>query len=257
MRITPAEAAIIGTSLGATATLSAAWTTQRATSRRERERRIRDHRVATYEDLMSTVHTYAQLRAHTRQTFDLPQLEGVRNEALHSPAAPAARIELYSSERPREACEKSFDGMQRWLEAWEDRHDQGPDVRLPSRADGLWRKFTDRVEESEAADSELLDLLLADIHGERKRSSPSSPGRFLGIKLSVTTSGSSASWETSIGKSRTRRTRRENMPRAPASPLWVMRAPLGKGEVRPSCRRRTWPSAHGPWTCPAPGPAPR
>lgn len=74
MRITPAEAAIIGTSLGATATLSAAWITQRATSRRERERRLWDRRVATYDDLMSTVHTYAQLRAHTRRSFDLPEL---------------------------------------------------------------------------------------------------------------------------------------------------------------------------------------
>ena len=205
MRITPAEAAIIGTSLGATATLSAAWITQRATSRRERERRIWDRRVATYDDLMSTVHTYAQLRAHTRQTFDLPQLEGVRNDALHSAATLAARIELYSSEKLREACEESFDGMRRWLEAWEEWHDQGEDIRLPSKADGLWKKFTDRVEESEAADSELLDLLVADIHGERKRSIPSPPGRFLGIRLSVTTSGSSASWETSIGKSRSKK----------------------------------------------------
>ena len=170
MRITPAEAAIIGTSLGATATLSAAWITQRAISRRERERRLWDRRVATYDDLMSTVHTYAQLRAHTRRTFDLPQLEGVRSEALHSAAALAARIELYSSERLREACERSFDGMQRWLEAWEEWHNQGEDIRLPSQADGLWKRFTKRVVEAEEADSELLRLLLADVHGERKGS---------------------------------------------------------------------------------------
>lgn len=205
MRITPAEAAIIGTSLGATATLSAAWITQRATSRRERERRLWDRRVATYDDLMSTVHAYAQLRAHTRQTFDLPHLEDLRGEALHSAATLAARIELYSSERLREACEKSFDGMQRWLEAWEEWHHQGEAVRLPSQADGLWRKFTDRVDEAKEADSELLDLLLSDIHGEQKRSRFSPPGRSLGIKLSVTTSGSSTSWETSIGKRRSKR----------------------------------------------------
>ncbi|MFJ8779710.1 hypothetical protein [Streptomyces sp. NPDC102476] len=205
MRITPAEAAIIGTSLGATATLSAAWITQRATSTRERERRLWDRRVATYDDLMSTVHTYAQLRAHTRRSFDLPELEGVRSEALHSAAALAARIELYSSERLREACETSFDGMQRWLEAWEEWHEQGAAVRLPSQADGLWKKFTKRVEEAEEADSELLALLLADIHGERRRSRRLPAGRFLGIKLSVTTSGSSASGETVIGKKASRK----------------------------------------------------
>ncbi|MGK3938147.1 hypothetical protein ABK046_06905 [Streptomyces caeruleatus] len=200
MRITPAEAAIIGTSLGATATLSAAWITQRATSRRERERRLWDRRVATYDDLMSTVHTYAQLRAHTRRTFDLPELEGVRNEAMHSAAALAARIELYSSAPLREACERSFDGMQRWLEAWEEWHEQGPSVRLPSQADGLWKKFTKRVEEAEEADSELLELLLADVHGERRGPRSRPVGRHLGIRLSVTTSGSAASWETVIGK---------------------------------------------------------
>jgi hypothetical protein len=74
---------------------------------------------------MSTVHTYAQLRAHTRRGFDLPEPEGVRGEVLHSAAALAARIELCSSERLRKACETSFDGMQRWLEAWEEWHEQG------------------------------------------------------------------------------------------------------------------------------------
>ncbi|MFE3854950.1 hypothetical protein ACFXPN_27935 [Streptomyces griseorubiginosus] len=184
MRITPAEAAIIGTSLGATATLSAAWLTQRATSRRERERRLWDRRVATYDDLMSTVHTYAQLRAHTRRSYELPELEGVRSEALHSAAALAARIELYSSERLREACERSFDGVQRWLLAWEEWHEQGPAVRLPSQADGLWKKFTKRVEEAEKADSELLELLLADVHGARRTPWRHRRGRLLGKKAS-------------------------------------------------------------------------
>jgi hypothetical protein len=167
VHISPTEAALIGTSLGATATLSAAWLTQRSTSRRERERRLWDRRVATYDDLMSTVHTYAQLRALTRRSFDLPELEGVRSEALHSAATLAARIELYSSERLREACERSFDCVQRWLEAWEEWHQQGAQVRLPSQADGLWKKFLKRVEEAEEADSELLELLLADVHGKR------------------------------------------------------------------------------------------
>ena len=205
MHITPAEAAIIGTSLGATATLSAAWITQRATSRRERERRLWDRRVATYDDLMSTLHTYAQLRAHTRRSFDLPELEGVRSEALHSAATLAARIELYSSEPLREACERSFDGVQRWLLAWEEWHEQGPAVRLPSQADGLWKKFTRRVEEAERADSELLELLLADVHGTRRGARRFPKGRNRGISLRKTTSGSSTSRRTAPGKNAPRK----------------------------------------------------
>lgn len=64
--------------------------------------------MATYDDLMSTAHTYAQLRAHPRRSFDLPEPEGVRGEAPHSAATLAARIELYSSEPLRTACERSF-----------------------------------------------------------------------------------------------------------------------------------------------------
>jgi hypothetical protein len=205
VRITPAEAAIIGYSVGATATLSAAWLTQRATSRRERERRLWDRRVATYDDLMSTLHTYAQLRAHTRRSFDLPQLEGVRSEALHSAAALAARIELYSSEPLREACERSFDGVQRWLLAWEEWHEQGAAVRLPSQADGLWKKFTKRVEEAEKADSELLELLLADIHGKRRGPRRRPTDLFPNSRRSVTTSGSSASGKSVLGKKASRK----------------------------------------------------
>ncbi|MER6284018.1 hypothetical protein [Streptomyces sviceus] len=209
MRITPAEAAIIGYSVGATATLSAAWLTQRATSRRERERRLWDRRVATYDDLMSTLHTYAQLRAHTRRSFDLPQLEGVRSEALHSAAALAARIELYSSEPLREACERSFDGVQRWLLAWEEWHEQGAAVRLPSQADGLWKKFTKRVEEAEKADSELLELLLADIHGKRRGPRRRPTDLFPNSRRSVTTSSSSASGKTVPGKKASRKPDRD------------------------------------------------
>lgn len=160
--ISPAEAAIIGTSLGATATLSAAWLTQRATTRRDQERRLWDRRVDTYADLMSTIHAFARMRAQARLTGELPDSEERRATAQNAAVTLVARIELYSSEPLRLACQKSFDGIDKWQEAWEQWHNQGEDIRL--EADKRWQRFARFVKESRAADRELLELLLADVH---------------------------------------------------------------------------------------------
>ncbi|MFE9605371.1 hypothetical protein [Streptomyces hokutonensis] len=200
MRITPAEAALIGTSIGATATFCAAWLTQRVTTKRDHERRIWDRRVDTYAELMRTVHTFARMRAEAQLTAELPQSEERKAEAHNAAVTLVARIELYSSEPLRLACERSFEGIDKWQEAWEDWHNQGADIRLASRADKLWRKFAERVKGSQEADRDLLDLLLEDVHGRQEEPEQRSGRRLLGVQLTLTTANSSASWETFLRK---------------------------------------------------------
>jgi len=200
VRITPAEAALIGTSIGATATFCAAWLTQRVTTKRDHERRIWDRRVDTYAELMRTVHTFARMRAEAQLTAELPQSEERKAEAHNAAVTLVARIELYSSEPLRLACERSFEGIDKWQEAWEDWHNQGADIRLASRADKLWRKFAERVKGSQEADRDLLDLLLEDVHGRQEEPEQRSGRRLLGVQLTLTTANSSASWETFLRK---------------------------------------------------------
>ncbi|MFJ4833679.1 hypothetical protein ACIP79_27785 [Streptomyces sp. NPDC088747] len=170
MRITPVVAALTGTSLGALASLIAAGITQRATTLRDRERRLWDRRADAYSDVMATIHTFARLRAYASRTGRLPKSRGRQDEATDSAAALAARIEIYGSEALRGACVRSFDAMQAWMSAWERWHKQGEGHRLPNDEDALWLKFTMCVEESRKADSQLLGLLRDDVHGKpRKR----------------------------------------------------------------------------------------
>ncbi|WP_329249889.1 hypothetical protein OG223_19205 [Streptomyces sp. NBC_01478] len=190
MRITPAEAAIIGTSLGATGTLTAAWMTQRATARRERERRLWDRRTDTYADLMTTIHVLAQDRARTEHTGERPDDQSRTAAARESAGALAARVELYSSEHLRSACERSFTCTDIWVRAWEEWHQRGTGVRLKSPRDRKWQTFTERVAASQEADSRLLGLLLADVHGERAKRKKRRLRRLLGIRVTVTTARS-------------------------------------------------------------------
>jgi gas vesicle protein len=188
----PAEAAITGTLVGATATFSAAWLTQRATTKRDRERRIWDRRVDTYADLMTTVHVLAQDRAWTEQYGERPEDQSSSAVARQSAGALAARVELYSSEELRKACERSFDCADEWMDAWQRWHDRGEGTRLKSTRDRQWRRFTECVRASQEADSRLLSLLLADVHEERLRRRKKPLRRLLGAGAGRATGPTSA-----------------------------------------------------------------
>ncbi|MFF4499929.1 hypothetical protein [Streptomyces sp. NPDC001401] len=199
MRITPAEAAIVGTAVGATATFSAALITQRATTKRDRERRLWDRRVDTYAELMSAVHLFARMRA---QALDdtLPENDARRTEAHETAAAIAARVEIYSPKPLILACKESFDLTDKWQEAWEKWCAQDPNVRLDTGADKLWRKFTEYVKESRKADRNLLELLLSDVHGESPKQNGRSRKRFLRIPIPFTTVNPPVTRETTSAK---------------------------------------------------------
>lgn len=202
MRITPAEAAILGTSLGATATFSAAWMTQRATSKRERERRLWDRRTDTYADLMTTVHALAQDRARTELTGERPDDQSRSAAARESAGALAARVELYSSEDLRDACASAFTCADNWIEAWERWHRRGPGVRLRSTRDRKWQTFTECVAASQDADSHLLKLLLKDVHEELSERRKRRWRRLLRVRRDATTARSAAPGESLSRKKR-------------------------------------------------------
>ncbi len=165
-----AVAALIGAVVGASASITAALLTQRATDRRDRERRMWDRRVDTYDDMMATIHRFARMRAHAERTGRLPESRGRRDEARGSAQLLTARIEIYSSEKLRGACEKAFAEIQNWMRAWEAWHERDVGLRLQSDKDAKWQVFLQCVRDSKEADRALLDLVHIDVHGKKRKS---------------------------------------------------------------------------------------
>lgn len=160
-------AALIGAAVGATASIATAWLTQRATSRRERERRMWDRRVETYDDMMATVRRFARMRAHAVRTSRLPDSPAGRDEADASAFLLTARIEIYGSTDLRAACEKAFAEIQNWMKAWEAWEQQGAGRRLASARDAKWLMFLTCTRDSEEADRRLLELVRRDVYGKK------------------------------------------------------------------------------------------
>jgi hypothetical protein len=115
MNIAPVVAALAGAVVGATGVVVTAWLTQRATGRRERERRMWDRRVETYDDMMATIRRFARMRAHAVRTSRLPDSPAGRDEADASAFLLTARIEIYGSADLRAACEQAFAEIQNWM----------------------------------------------------------------------------------------------------------------------------------------------
>ncbi|MCX4670869.1 hypothetical protein OG453_29945 [Streptomyces sp. NBC_01381] len=166
MTLNPATAAIIGMSLGAVASFSGAWLTQHATNKRERENRVWTRCMEVYEEAMIVVHQIGDLRTELSATGELPVDARAAMAGTH---ALAARLEIYATKPVLDAHWKHFKAMHAWksaLEAWDAQEGTNPRA---SRADPLWRKFTDRVKESEEADRQFLSTLRTEVHGERER----------------------------------------------------------------------------------------
>ncbi|WLW51502.1 hypothetical protein [Streptomyces sp. YU58] len=165
MSLTPAVAALIGAAVGATGGVVTAWLTQRATGRRERERRMWDRRVETYDDMMATIRRFARMRAHAVRTSRLPDSPAGRDEADASAFLLTARIEIYGSTDLRAACEQAFAEIQNWMKAWEAWEEQGAGRRVASARDAKWLMFLKCTRDSEEADRRLLELVRRDVHG--------------------------------------------------------------------------------------------
>ncbi|MEU5957160.1 hypothetical protein [Streptomyces sp. NPDC047525] len=165
MGLNPAEAAITGMTLGAIASFSGAWLTQHATDRRERENRVWSRCMDVYEEAMVAVHRVGDLRAQLSSTGEWPDDTGAAVSDVH---VLAARLEIYATDRVREAHWTAFQAMRAWINAWHDWDNQeGTNPRV-SQTDPLWAEFTKLVEESEDSDHQLLGILRDEVHGKRK-----------------------------------------------------------------------------------------
>ncbi|MCT9080675.1 hypothetical protein [Streptomyces fulvoviolaceus] len=169
MSITPAVAALIGAGVGASASILTTLLAQLATGRRDRERRMWDRRVETYDDMMATIRRFARMRAHAVYTSRLPESPERRDEAKESAFLLTARIDIYSSSELRTACEKAFEATQNWMKAWEAWEDQPQGRRVANTRDDKWQLFLQCTDDSKKADRKLLELVRTDVHGKRRR----------------------------------------------------------------------------------------
>ncbi|MER5821020.1 hypothetical protein ABT086_01595 [Streptomyces mirabilis] len=114
MRLTPIEATLIGTTLGASATLVASAVTQRSTRARERDHRLWERRADALEETHRVMLAFAKVRMETIRTKAVPdELDPDRPE---EPARlVATKIALYASKAVGEAHAAWFDALKEFL----------------------------------------------------------------------------------------------------------------------------------------------
>lgn len=166
--LNPATAAIIGTTLGAIASISGVLLTQIATSRRERENRVWSRCMTVYEDAMITVHRLAVLRSGLSETDTWPGGTGAAETDSH---ALAARLEIYATTEVLEAHWATFTTMRAWMHAWEEWDSQEGDPRV-SESDELWREFIRCVKASEESDRQFWITLRKEVRGMKGETRP-------------------------------------------------------------------------------------
>lgn len=167
MGLTPAEAALTGTAFGALATFSSAWLIQRATTRRERENRVWDRRMAVYDEVMIVVRRMADLREAVRRTGTFPERRSGETAPTDDMSPLLARLEIYGSDELLAACKHAFAARRRWKLAWGKWHTQRENNPRISDNDTFWVEFKKAVKKSRKADRRLLSLLRAEVHPER------------------------------------------------------------------------------------------
>ncbi|MEV7197720.1 hypothetical protein AB0N81_38910 [Streptomyces sp. NPDC093510] len=167
MGLTPAEAALSGTALGAAATFSSAWLIQLATTRRDREHRVWEQRVAAYVEAMALVRRSGDLRETAVRTGEL---RGSRDGA----AAPAddmpaliARLEIFGTDVALDVCRDAFEATDAWQWAWGSWRTQEGNNPRRSTNDRLWVEFENSAATSREADLRVLELLRAEVRGEQ------------------------------------------------------------------------------------------
>lgn len=167
MGLTPAVAALGGTALGALATFSSAWLIQRATTRRERENRVWDRRMAVYDEVMIVVRRLADLRETVLRTGAFPERRAGETGPADDMSPLLARLEIYGSDALLAACKRAFTAWRRWNRAWAQWHTQRENNPRISDNDEFWVAFRETVRKSRKADRRVLALLRAEVHPER------------------------------------------------------------------------------------------
>ncbi|MFG2648440.1 hypothetical protein [Streptomyces sp. NPDC048436] len=162
MTLNPATAAIIGTTLGAVATISGALLTQYWTNKRERESRVWSRCMTVYEEAMIAVHRLGDLRSELRRTGNWPEGTGAAVTDSH---VLAARLEIYATTEVLGAHWATFTAMRSWIDAWEEWDNQEGDNARVSESDELWRKFILCVEASEESDRVFWITLRKEVRG--------------------------------------------------------------------------------------------
>jgi hypothetical protein len=165
MRLTPIEATLIGTTLGASATLIAAAVTQRGTRARERDHRLWERRADALEETHRVMLAFARVRAETLRTKAVPdELDPDRPE---DPARLVeTKIALYASKAVGKAHTAWFDALKAFLVSfvgWRSEVNRLADSPEPEGAqvliDAAWAMVEHRGGELKRAEDVLAEAL--------------------------------------------------------------------------------------------------
>ncbi|QEV18271.1 hypothetical protein [Streptomyces alboniger] len=168
MALTPAEAALCGTALGALATFSSAWFIQRATSRRERDNRVWDRRMQVYDEVMIVVRRMAELRETVLRTGVFPERRDGEAAVVDDVVPLLARLEIYATDPLLDACKGTFEAGHEWNWAWGAWRTQRGNNPRRGEDDELWVEFELAADKAREADGLVLDLLRAEVHREQR-----------------------------------------------------------------------------------------
>ncbi|NEA56176.1 hypothetical protein G3I60_18980 [Streptomyces sp. SID13666] len=144
---------------------------QRSTTRREREHRVWDRRMAVYDESLILIHRIAHDRGEMVRTGILPERRNPQTDRADITPV-LAKLEIYGSDQLLAAHEKTFEAMREWINAWGIWKTQEETNPRRSDRDPLWVIVTEGVRKAEEADRRFVELLRAearaDGHGKRK-----------------------------------------------------------------------------------------
>ncbi|WP_405866763.1 MULTISPECIES: hypothetical protein [unclassified Streptomyces] len=168
MRLTPVEATLIGTTVGALASFSSTWFIQRATLARERESRIWERRAAVYEDALTSVNRGERFRAGVLETGDLPEVPGQRGREVEADLV-LARLRIYGSRRVVDAHLGTIAAMTEWITSFATWREQAAHGRTPVRdpaTDPLWGTVLREAERARSVDLEFVRIVQEEIQAD-------------------------------------------------------------------------------------------
>ncbi|MFD7998477.1 hypothetical protein [Streptomyces mirabilis] len=152
MRLTPIEATLIGTALGATATTLTAGVTQRATRARERDHKLWERRIDAVEETYQAYTALAKIRRAAVTKKEPPSDQETTWPLQDEARVAGVKLELYGAPEASVAFEKAFNAWANWYIAMLSWH-------VNDRAEDQWPRVEELSEKADAVDKALFEAL--------------------------------------------------------------------------------------------------
>lgn len=168
MHLSPVEATVIGTTVGALASLSSSWLVQRGARAREREGRIWERRAAVYEEALTSVKRGQRFRAEVLRTGLLPEAREQRRHEVEADVV-LAQLEIYGSPELIAAHVRTARAMETWVaafSAWQEQAALGGNPQ-PVPTDPLWPGVVRGADEARHEEERFTRLVQVDVRAEK------------------------------------------------------------------------------------------